>query len=871
MLRPLSYQGLPPCQSSRALQRRAFSVLPDALTARRPRSRQAPGREVKGVRYATLEAGENKSGHISAGPHEGILFFDTVFPLRLQWLLRVPFQVEGKIPGILKRLTSPGVTGADPLKVIEKASEGKASVQVVEVLPRLKEGGAFVKFSHDETMPPTEVEAALKKYLKQKKIKPWWNPFQRMRVSMVKGRPWVEDLYRLPTSRLKVEFLPQSPGAEAVELSQEQLYAFFRHYGKLADIKPQPQDSKILPKFAFLDFTARRCAIMARNCMHGYLVSEAEGGGKAGTILRLTYEQKIKGHWIRDWLVNHPRVVIPAIAALVAGISIAIFDPVRTFFVKAHITRSFHFEDNKVYKWFKAQATDILKFRRKTEGEAGMEAIWDDRKGNIEQIQTWLMETADTFIIVQGPRGSGKKELVLDQALKHRKYKVVIDCKPIQEARGDSATIGAAAAEVGYRPVFSWMNSISGMIDLAAQGVTGVKTGFSETVDSQLAKIWNTTATALRQIALEGRHKDDKDAHLSDDEYLEAHPEKRPVVVVDNFLHKSQEGGIVYDKIAEWAARLTTANIAHVIFLTNDVSFSKSLSKALPDRVFRQISLSDCSPEVAKRFVITHLESDDDIATTTSGAPSDDTRPKPTPSQRRADLAELDSCIASLGGRLTDLEFLARRIKTGETPAKAVDEIIAQSASEILKMYLFSTDDDDNDTTTSKNNNNNNNNSGRRWTPEQAWLLIKQLATHETLRYNEVLLAEAFKAGGGERALRALEQAELVSIVAGANGRPAAVRPGKPVFQPAFRRLVADRVLCARLDLALLAEALKAENAGVEALEAELRLLAELGRPPREVLPRVRWLLAKLAASQAKVEGWEREGAGLKKVLGEEF
>jgi hypothetical protein len=182
-----------------------------------------------------------------------------------------------------------------------------------------------------------------------------------------------------------------------------------------------------------------------------------------------------------------------------------------------------------------------------------MEAVWDDRKSNIEQIQTWLMESAETFIIVQGPRGTGKRELVVDQALKDTtKNTLVIDCKPIQEARGDSATINAAAAAVGYRPVFSWMNSISGMVDMAAQGATGVKTGFSETLDSQLSKIFNNTATALRQIALEGRHKDDKDAQLGDDEWLEAHPERRPVVVVDNFLHKSHEGGIVYDKIAEW-------------------------------------------------------------------------------------------------------------------------------------------------------------------------------------------------------------------------------------------------------------------------------------------------------------------------------
>lgn len=225
---------------------------------------------------------------------------------------------------------------------------------------------------------------------------------------------------------------------------------------------------------------------------------------------------------------------------------------IRTFFVKAHITRSLHLQDNKYYKWIVGYATDFIPWRRNVDDDSGMEVVWDDRKENIEQIQTWLMETADTFIIVQGPRGSGKKELVVDQALKDRKHKLVVDCKPIQEARGDSATINAAAAGVGYKPVFSWMNSISGMIDMAAQGATGVKTGFSETLDSQLAKIWNTTGTALRQIALDQRHKNDKDAHLGDDEWLEAHPEKRPVVIIDNFLHKSQEGGIVYDKIADW-------------------------------------------------------------------------------------------------------------------------------------------------------------------------------------------------------------------------------------------------------------------------------------------------------------------------------
>ena len=113
--------------------------------------------------------------------------------------------------------------------------------------------------------------------------------------------------------------------------------------------------------------------------------------------------------------------------------------------------------------------------------------------------------------------------------------------------------------------------------------------------------------------------------------------------------------------------------MAHVIFLTHDVSFSKSLAKALPDRVFRTIPLSDCSEEAAKRYVVNHLDFD-----APQGDAEDGTK-RLTPSQQRKDMAELDDVLPVLGGRLTDLEFLARRIKTGETPAKATREIVERA------------------------------------------------------------------------------------------------------------------------------------------------------------------------------------------------
>ena len=214
-----------------------------------------------------------------------------------------------------------------PGSITARALPKSLPVEIKEVVPRLKEGGAFVKFSYDPLADVTEIEKTLRKYLKENPIKPWFNPFRRVRTFLVQGRPWVEDLVRYPSSMLKVEFIPSKTEGQAAELSQEILYSLFRKYGKLVDIEPQPQGSKDLPKFAILKFMTIRHAIMAKNCMHGYKVPESEGGGAAGTVLKLVYQQRVKAHWIKDWLVNHPRLVIPAVAAIVATVTGAVFDP----------------------------------------------------------------------------------------------------------------------------------------------------------------------------------------------------------------------------------------------------------------------------------------------------------------------------------------------------------------------------------------------------------------------------------------------------------------------------------------------------------------------------------------------------------------
>lgn len=733
-------------------------------------------------------------------------------------------------------------------------------LEIKEVVARYKEGGAFVKYALKSGMSEESLHHAIKQHLKSNPIKPWFDPFLKVDADLVRGTPWIEDLYRIPSQTLKVEFMPTSPDTSAAELTQEALYSLFRPYGKLLDIQSQPSDSKVEPRYAILRFERPRFAVMARNCMHGFVVNEAAGGGKSGTRFKINYERKIKLFMIKDWILNHPRLVIPAIAALLATITVIIFDPIRTFFITLKIKSSFQSEENAVLQWIREQASkaNVFSFGKAKSDPRGLAAIWEDRQNDIAQLRAWLTETAQTFIVIHGPRGSGKRELVLEQSLKEHKYKVVIDCKQIQDARGDTAKISRAAAQVGYRPIFSWMNSISSFIDLAAQGMIGTKAGFSETLDAQLSKIWQNTGVAMKRVALEGRRKEDKDFDMSEDEYLEAHPEKRPVVVIDNFVYDAEDS-VVLDKLTEWAAGLTSANIAHVVFLTTDASFAKPLSKAMPNQVFRTIALGDCSLEVGRRFVLSHLDAE-------AGDSEDEQS-----ARHKETLRGLDSCIKVLGGRVTDLEFMAHRIEAGEAPEgkrhycsasentlltiqlAAVNRIVEQSATEILKIFIIGTDS-----------------VAPQWTREQAWHLIKSIATSKdgTLLCNKVLLGDLFKESG-EATLRGLEQSELISIVTD-KGFPRYIKPGKPVYRAAFQRLVENKTLQGRLDLLVLSQLIGNENATITKCEEELQVLGSLPKYPWELTSRIEWLLRKVHGSQSKILKYEGESATLSRALQKE-
>lgn len=87
--------------------------------------------------------------------------------------------------------------------------------------PRPKDGGAFLRFGYDkDQISLDEIQKETQKWLKEHVERPWFNPFKRMDAWIVRGRPWVEDLHRFPSRKLRVEF-------EGPDLSQETLYSVY--------------------------------------------------------------------------------------------------------------------------------------------------------------------------------------------------------------------------------------------------------------------------------------------------------------------------------------------------------------------------------------------------------------------------------------------------------------------------------------------------------------------------------------------------------------------------------------------------------------------------------------------------------------------
>jgi hypothetical protein len=55
--------------------------------------------------------------------------------------------------------SSPGIM--NPINMVKRAIPNKVHVKVTDIIPRLKDGGAFVKFSHPAEISAAEIEGKI--------------------------------------------------------------------------------------------------------------------------------------------------------------------------------------------------------------------------------------------------------------------------------------------------------------------------------------------------------------------------------------------------------------------------------------------------------------------------------------------------------------------------------------------------------------------------------------------------------------------------------------------------------------------------------------------------------------------------------------
>lgn len=452
---------------------------------------------------------------IPPGYSVGHLYFDSVFPLTL-----------GSLD---PRAYLSSIYATSSLESLKSALPDVESIgfdfRVLGVESRSKDGGAFLTFAYKpDSSAPLQNKAELRRIpsssnlspdeastltVINNRIRPHLRPVHQFilspyrlipasylsppRAHIVLGTPWLEDMSRYPSRTIKMSFIEGSAPTE------QQLWEMLRPYGRV-----QKMDLDGKANQATATYYRMRGATSARNCLY----SASIGGRK----VLIDYLPPLHSHKIWDWLSSHPRIVFPILTFFLGSITYAVFDPIRGWFVKSNVQNTSDLDAYPLYAWLRKKTIGLFSSSSGSNGSS-LQDDWWERKATADEIQSWLRESPTTFITISGPRGSGKHQLlervVNDSSIKH----LTINCEDIaRTTKNEEATlVPAVAKQVGYFPVFNWINSLNSLIDLASVGLIGSKAGFSTPTDAQIKQVLAVTTAALVSIKEDTRRKKEKE------------------------------------------------------------------------------------------------------------------------------------------------------------------------------------------------------------------------------------------------------------------------------------------------------------------------------------------------------------------------
>ncbi|KAF9234783.1 RNA12 protein-domain-containing protein [Melanogaster broomeanus] len=828
---------------------------------------------------------------VAANTQEGWLFVDSVFPIRLGiWDLRHyigAFRAESLVEKLENRLSA------------VKTHRFK----VLSLQPYQKDGGVFVKFSYSARDTDTalkEIENDLREQAEEHGGMPSWAGLDWGNVWLVKGQPWLEDMNRYPSPIVKTAFEGPDP------------------YGRIHDLSPpQPGPAGSL-RYADISFVRVRSATIARNALHGYRVSD----GGSITRLETAYQRPIQAHAIRAWLTAHPRIALPILFFLLGTLTYTIFDPIRALFIEGKLLNWFDYREYGLYKWLRANTLDRLSLSSASADTATInQEGWKERKEAEIALRSYLSDPPSTLAFVHGPQGSGKSRMVSAIMQDTGRKTLVIDCAELMKASSDTKIVATLAQQTGYTPIFTFLNSLNNLIDIASMGIIGQKAGFTSSLTDQLKQILEVVGTALKNVnhSLRNSAKQNIIAERKA-EARKAEDARRRALIRQGIWHDGRldcvaGNGLISELgFGDECPSAVDSDLGDVVatgaFVMEELEKERQVDDELAkkERRVEEVQAVETLPVVVIKNYGARggVKREDVLAVLSQWAStlvenriahviivSDNrenakllTRALPTKPLNTISLSDADAetalsfvkqrlrdaglsneltptqiaCIERLGGRASDLESLIYKVRNGQCQSieDAVEDIISRGVSE-LRKNAFGDDIEDA--------------KSLRWTREQVWTVLKQLSSKAELPYYDVLSDFPFK--GDELPLRTMEHAEIISIGT-LNGRPSTIRPGKPVLKYVFERLVNDPIFRATQDMAVNDKLISSADNTIKACEAELTTLQQITgnetffqslwrrKPEAE---RKKYLLKKMHRAQANIQTLEKQNAELRKVL----
>ncbi|KAF8350904.1 RNA12 protein-domain-containing protein [Amanita rubescens] len=780
-----------------------------------------------------------------AGPaqkSEAYFFVDSVFPIRLgKWDLRhyVGLLREGYL---LDKLRS------------HLESVHTRGFRVLSLEPRHKDGGVFVRFQYledDSNQALDDILTQTRHVISEYNGFPsWMGGRQGGNAWLVKGTPWKEDMDRFASSMLKVTF-------EGPDVHEQSLFQTFRPFGRIRDIASPGVVPSGVPRTSTIIYDRLKSAVIARNVIYGF-EDHFDSPSMPRTRLYTEYQKPIQVHIIRNWISSHPKIVMPLVVFLLGALTYTIFDPLRSLLIQARILRTFDYREFGFFKWLQKQTFD--RFPPLTTGEDALSGIdaWKERKEAEASLKKYLSDVPNTIAFLYGPQGSGKHRMIETTLRETGRNALVIDCAQLSQMTSDAQLIGSLAAQTGYRPVFTFLNSITTLIDVASIGLIGQKTGFSSSLPDQLRQILRTTTAALEQIVIRRRkHVEEKAKGIKLRQQSKAEGadgnqilpqgqvegvvtmEGLPVVIISHFSSRvGSHRQEIPEILAEWAANLVEKQIAHVLVISDNRENAKQAAKALPTKPLYVIQLRDADTMSSLLFVKRKLQS--------IGINLEFTQ-------------EQAAHVERLGGRASDLELLVHKIRNGQQVEDAVEEIVNRGVNELRKK-AFGEDEEE----------------AKRlpWTREQAWKIVKLLSEQSEIPYYDVLYNVPFS--GEESSLREMERAEIISIRT-LEGRPSTIKPGRPILKWVFSRLASDSIFAAIEQISYNSKLISNYEKTIRSGEEELIGLRQVLETQTSgwffttydggLRSRARYTATKINAAQKQLEALENANRELKMIL----